>query len=146
MHEGYAHGRMVRAAALWIASVGNPSSGKSPDAAPITADVLPLVEAHMARSYPDDLAAWSAADQVAKAFETQWERDLAQAVRDGSEIPPKPPEAARSAVPIPRGQRCRTRLRWRWRRSWKSCPKTSCMCGTNWLVGCSICNRVQRRN
>lgn len=86
--------------ALWVASVGNPSSGKSPGAAPIMRDVLPLVEAHMARGYPEALDAWSAADQVAKAFEKQWERDLANAVKEGRPLPPCPPEARHSPAPI----------------------------------------------
>ena len=35
-----------------------PTLGKSPGAAPVMREVLGIVEAHMARDYPDEMAAW----------------------------------------------------------------------------------------
>ncbi len=58
--------------ALWCASVGNPSSGKSPGAAPVMREVLGMVEAHMARGYPDESAAWNEAAKVAELIERQF--------------------------------------------------------------------------
>ena len=78
---------------LWGASVGNPSSGKTPGATPVVRDVLARVEMHMCRDYEADAEAWSEAATVASAIEKQWTKDVAKAVKAGSEIPPKPSEA-----------------------------------------------------
>ncbi len=86
--------------ALWCASVGKPSSGKSPGAAPVMREVLGMVEAHMAQGYPDELAAWNEAAKVAELIERQWEKDVAVAVKKGGEIPPKPREASHRPAPI----------------------------------------------
>ena len=86
--------------ALWLASVGNPSSGKSPGAAPVMREVLGMVEAHMARDYPDELAAWKEASKVAELIEKQWEKDVAAAVKKGGEMPAKPREATCRPAPI----------------------------------------------
>ncbi len=86
--------------ALWCASVGNPSSGKSPGAAPVMREVLGMVEAHMARDYPDELAAWKEAAKVAELIERQWEKDVAAAVKDGGEVPAKPREATCRPAPV----------------------------------------------
>ncbi len=86
--------------ALWCASVGNPSSGKSPGAAPVMREVLCMVEAHMARGYPDELAAWKEAAKVAELIERQWEKDVAAAVKAGNAMPPKPPEATCRPAPV----------------------------------------------
>ena len=85
---------------LWLASVGNPSSGKSPGAAPVMREVLKLVEAHMTRDYPVELAAWKEAAKIAEIIEKQWEKDVAAAVRDGNTLPPKPLEATISPAPV----------------------------------------------
>jgi hypothetical protein len=45
--------------ALWLASVGNPSSGKSSGASPVTRDVLALIEKHPAKDYPRDVEQWT---------------------------------------------------------------------------------------
>jgi len=86
--------------ALWCASVGNPSSGKSPGAAPVMREVLGMVEGHMARDYPDELAAWKEAAKIAETIERQWEKDVAQAVRNGADIPAKPREANTRSAPV----------------------------------------------
>ena len=85
---------------LWCASVGNPSSGKSPGAAPVMREVMKLVESHMARGYPEELAAWTEADKVAELIDKQWERDVAAAIKAGNTLPPKPREASRRPAPV----------------------------------------------
>ena len=85
---------------LWCASVGNPSSSKSAGAAPITRDVLRLVEARMARTYPDDIARWQEVAAIAAALEKQWERDVAKAAKSGGEMPARPAEATAPPKPI----------------------------------------------
>ena len=86
--------------ALWCASVGNPSSGKSPGAAPIMREVLGLVERDMARDYPAELAAWNEAATVAEAINKQWEKDVARTVKAGGDMPPKPKEATIGPAPV----------------------------------------------
>ncbi len=85
---------------LWLASVGNPSSGKSPGAAPVMREVLGMVEAHMSRGYPDELAAWKEADKIAELIGKQWEADVKAAVRAGNPPPPKPREATAGPPPV----------------------------------------------
>ncbi len=91
---------------LWGASVGNPSSGKSPGAAPVMGGVLRLVEAHLARDYPRELAAWEEAATVAAAIEGQWKADVKRAVEAGSAPPTRP---AAADIP-PRPVRPRVRV------------------------------------
>ncbi|MGI4951927.1 MAG: DUF3987 domain-containing protein [Janthinobacterium lividum] len=85
---------------LWCASVGNPSSGKSPGAAPVMREVLGMVEQHMARDYPKKLADWKEAAKVAELIERQWEKDVALAVKRGDAVPAKPPGATHLPVPV----------------------------------------------
>lgn len=86
--------------ALWCASVGNPSSGKSPGAAPVMRDVLGLVEMHLARNHPDELAKWKETAKVAELIEKHWEKDVTAAVKLGGETPPKPREATHRPAPV----------------------------------------------
>lgn len=85
---------------LWCASVGNPSSGKSPGAAPVMRDVLGMVETHMARDYPNELAAFKEAAKVSELIDKQWQKDVARAVRGGGDIPAKPREATSPPAPV----------------------------------------------
>lgn len=91
--------------ALWCASVGSLSSGKSPGAAPVMREVLRLVERHMQRGFPDELAAWNEASKVTEAIAKQWDKDVAHAVRAGEPMPPRPSEAAISPAPVPPRER-----------------------------------------
>jgi hypothetical protein len=79
--------------ALWLGSVGNPSSGKSSGAAPVTRDVLGQVEAHMARDYPAELERWEEIASIGRAALKEWEKDLARALKAG-EPPPRKPDLA----------------------------------------------------
>ena len=85
---------------LWCASVGNPSSGKSPGAAPVMRDVLGAVETSMARDYPDELAAWREGAKVAELVEKQWELNVRTAIKKGDPLPPKPREATHRPAPV----------------------------------------------
>ena len=86
--------------ALWCASVGNPSSGKSPGAVPVMREALGIVEASMARDYPEELAEWKETAKVAELIERQWEADIKEAVKLKSSIPPKPPGATACDPPV----------------------------------------------
>ncbi len=80
--------------ALWCASVGDPSSGKSSGAAPIMRDVLASLENDMRRDYPAELAKWEEEAGVAAATQKAWESAVKRAFKNGEEPPPRP-EAAR---------------------------------------------------
>ena len=54
----------------------------------------------MARDYAEDEAAWDEANQVAKAIKQQWEKDVSVAVRDGGDVPAKPPAALDRPAPV----------------------------------------------
>ncbi|MCB4825570.1 DUF3987 domain-containing protein [Roseicella aerolata] len=86
--------------ALWCASVGNPSSGKSSGAAPVMRDVLNKLETRMARSYPMERAQWEEAATVASIAEKQWEKEVAAAMAAGNPVPPKPRAAMSPPKPV----------------------------------------------
>ncbi len=85
---------------LWCASVGNPSSGKSSGASPVTRDILGIVEKYLARDYPKALEEWETVASIAKAVLKQWEKDTAAAVKNKKPIPDKPREAMIPPKPI----------------------------------------------
>ena len=85
--------------ALWCASVGNPSSGKSPGAAPVMREVLGMVEADMARDHPAALERWKEAAEVAAIREKKWKDDVTKAVANGAPPPDKPSDAIAPARP-----------------------------------------------
>ena len=84
---------------LWIASVGDPSSGKSPGAAPIMNKVLGQLESNRQRDFKDRYTAWEAEDKAAAVRLERWERDVKNAVKNGLPPPPKPADAERPAEP-----------------------------------------------
>jgi hypothetical protein len=86
--------------ALWCASVGNPSSGKSSGASPVTRDVLAKVEKHLSKDYPRDVEEWETVASVARAVLKQWEKDAAKAIKNKQPVPPKPLEATIPPKPI----------------------------------------------
>ncbi|MCX7381594.1 MAG: DUF3987 domain-containing protein [Alphaproteobacteria bacterium] len=85
---------------LWCGAVGDPSSGKSPGAAPIMRDVIKKVETWMSRDYPDERDEWLAKSTASAAIEKQWEKDIATAAENGTPIPPKPPGIALPPAPV----------------------------------------------
>lgn len=87
-------------ACLWCASVGNPSQGKTPGAAPITRDTRKLVEAEMGRTYPAQLEAWKEREVVGASAFKDWEKSVAKAIAAGEAVPPKPELATIPPKPI----------------------------------------------
>jgi hypothetical protein len=75
---------------LWAATVGEPSAGKTPGAAPVMSGMLPLVEVHMARDYPAQRDEWTAKEIVSSALNDAWKKEVAQAACNGDQIPPMP--------------------------------------------------------
>lgn len=85
---------------LWLASAGNPSSGKTPGASAVTRDVLRRVEEHMGRDYEAQLSKWKEEDAVAKAVFKQWEKDVAAAIKKKVERPVMPLQAISPTKPV----------------------------------------------
>ena len=92
--------------ALWCASVGNPSSGKSSGASTVIRDVLRPVEKHMARDYRAEIERWSEVEAVSRAVHKQWEKDVGKALKNSEAVPPKPD----AATPPPRPVRPRASI------------------------------------
>ena len=86
--------------ALWCCSVGNPSSGKSAGAAPVTRDTLRKVEAHMGRDYPAELERWETVASVGRSAMKAWEKEVAAAIKRGEPVPDRPKEAVIPPKPI----------------------------------------------
>lgn len=83
---------------LWTAVVGDSGSSKTPGAACILREVLPEIERRMMGDFPDQLAAWRASSELARAKEEQWRNDVRAAQKDGS-APPMPPADNPGAEP-----------------------------------------------
>lgn len=75
---------------LWLGVVGDSGSSKTPGAACILRDILPEIERRMLGDFPDHLATWRAAAEVAKVREEQWRNDVREAQKAGNP-PPSPP-------------------------------------------------------
>jgi hypothetical protein len=77
---------------LWTASVGNPSSGKSPgqDAA---CDLMSMIEADANAELEEKLAAWNTANRAARIHLELWEQATKAALKKGAP-PPEMPVAA----------------------------------------------------
>jgi hypothetical protein len=86
--------------ALWCASVGNPSSGKSSGASTVIRDVLRPVEKHMARDYQAEIEQWSEIEAISRAAHKQWEKDVGKALKNGEAVPPKPDIARPPPKPV----------------------------------------------
>jgi hypothetical protein len=79
-------------AVLWLAEVGDPSSGKSP-AQDAVREPMSLLEAELALGYADDLHRWRTQAQQAKARRAKWEPEVKAAVDKGYPTPEMPREA-----------------------------------------------------
>jgi hypothetical protein len=75
---------------LWCCAAGDPSSGKSPGAAPVMRDVLAKVEAHMARDFPEQHEAWVERQAIAAAVKKNWEKEVSAAIESSIDPPPMP--------------------------------------------------------
>jgi putative DNA primase/helicase len=79
--------------ALWVLLVGKPSSGKSPAMDPIIG-TLRKMEAGLAADHDGDLLRWNTEAEVAALTKEQWEKDVAQAIKNGT----PPPEMSAAAL------------------------------------------------
>jgi hypothetical protein len=86
---------------LWTAGVGDPSTGKTPGAATVTRDVLPMVEAYMARHFPALHDEWLASNVAATARRKDWEKAVANAVALGEQPPAMPADLYSGDEPHP---------------------------------------------
>ena len=86
--------------ALWFATVGNPSSGKTSGASTVIRDVLHMVEQHMARDYPAEFEVWTESEAVARAAHKKWEKDVAKALKKEEPVPTKPDAATIPPKPV----------------------------------------------
>jgi hypothetical protein len=75
---------------LWDGVVGDSGDGKTPGGGCLTRQVLPVIETRMAADFPDQLAQWRVADEIAKAADEAWKDEVRQAQKDGV-TPPLPP-------------------------------------------------------
>ncbi|MDE2333321.1 MAG: DUF3987 domain-containing protein, partial [Rhodospirillales bacterium] len=75
---------------LWLASVGDSGSAKSPGADVLLRDVLPEIERRMGGDFPERLRAWQAGTEARKAGMEAWAQDV-RAARKSGHAPPLPP-------------------------------------------------------
>ena len=61
---------------LWICSVGDSGTGKSPGADCLMGSVLPAIERLMLGDFPDRHRDWQAAAERAEASREMWEKDV----------------------------------------------------------------------
>ncbi len=85
---------------LWCASVGNPSSGKSPGAGPVMNDLIGRMESNRLRDFKERYAAWQAKAEEARVREARWRQDVERAVKDNRPPPPRPAEADPPPEPV----------------------------------------------
>jgi hypothetical protein len=85
---------------LWCASVGNPSSGKSPGAGPIMNQLIGNMESSRLRDFKDRFKAWQGKNEAALARLAQWKQQVAIAVRKNEMPPPKPVDAESPPEPV----------------------------------------------
>lgn len=86
---------------LWVATVGDSGTGKSPGSDCLLRDVLPELERRMLGDFPDRLREWKAAAERAKAGQEAWEKDVRTAHKAGA-APPLPPDAEPPEPQAPR--------------------------------------------
>ena len=89
---------------LWVASIGDSGSGKSPGSDALLRDVLPELERRMVGDYPDRLQQWRAAQEHDQAHEERWKSEVRDA-QNRNTAPPLPPRP--TAGPEPESPRLR---------------------------------------
>lgn len=89
---------------LWICSVGDSGTGKSPGADCLMRSVLPRIEDKMAADFPDQIREWRAASEMHAAAQETWKAEVRAAARAG-----KPPPLAPLALQITEPQQPRLR-------------------------------------
>jgi Protein of unknown function (DUF3987)/Primase C terminal 2 (PriCT-2) len=87
-----AYDNWTERACLWGGCIGHVGDGKSPAFNAALSPVWPLQE-RWREEYAEELKAYKAAVQRAKAIAKQWEKDAAAALKKGQSPPPVPPDA-----------------------------------------------------
>lgn len=82
----------VEPSGLWVANVGNPSSGKSPGTDPVL-NLLRAIEKDMVHGFEEKQREWETANEAASCAREQWEKDVKVAVKNGNTPPIMPTEA-----------------------------------------------------
>jgi len=77
---------------LWCASVGDPSSGKSPGADPVM-DILAAIEAADTLDFPAIRRRWETDREGARARKARWQGEVKEAAKLGNPPPPMPADA-----------------------------------------------------
>ena len=77
---------------LWCASVGDPSSGKSPGADPVMR-ILAAIEADDAADFPIIRRRWETDREGARARKARWQGEVKEAAKLGNPPPPMPADA-----------------------------------------------------
>lgn len=85
---------------LWVALVGDPSSGKSPGADAVT-NALRKIESEEFEAFKPTLQKHEAATERARAELARWKSDCEKSGKDGRELPNKPLTAELVDAPIP---------------------------------------------
>lgn len=115
---------------IWMALVGNPSSGKSP-ALDVPLDLLRKLEAELGVNFSDKLGNFEAAKELAKIKHVEWEKTVKAAAKNDAEPPPLPQDAMEPDKPVrPRLCLSDTTPR-RWVVSWRRIQKDCFVTGTN---------------
>jgi hypothetical protein len=89
---------------LWVGTVGDSGSSKSPGADCLLRDVLPMIEQRMLGDFPDRLREWRATAETHAAAQERWKTEVRAAQKAGNP-PPLPP--AENAPPEPQAPRLR---------------------------------------
>ena len=84
---------------LWLALVGNPSSGKSP-ALDASMDLLRHIEGEMADSYPAVHRRFQRDREEAKAVREIWQSEVKEAAKNGKPAPEMPERAVEPNPPV----------------------------------------------
>jgi hypothetical protein len=84
---------------LWVAAVGDPSSGKSPGADPVL-DILSTIEAELAAGFEAIHREWATERESARCARDAWEKDVKTAAKKGTPPPIMPPSADEPVEPV----------------------------------------------
>jgi hypothetical protein len=84
---------------LWMITVGDSGTGKSPGADCLLRDVLPEIERRMVGDFSDRLHDWQAAVEFDKIKKKRWQDDLREAHENKRPLPPMPAPTAPEIAP-----------------------------------------------
>ncbi len=87
---------------MWVGSVGDSGTGKSPGADCLMRDVLPEIERKMVVDFPDRLREWRAGTEIAAAADERWQKEVRDADKHGAPAPLPPPKTVGPEPQSPR--------------------------------------------